>query len=99
MRSATIKFLFIISPFIIYSSHLQAQDTTFKEGGQNFTLTDAIVRNHFDYKEILKRIKEDTSFYKAFKTLRTIGYSSYNHIEMKDKNGKRTASLDRKSVV
>ena len=97
MRSATIKFLFIISPFIIYSSHLQAQDTTFKEGGQNFTLTDAIVRNHFDYKEILKRIKEDTSFYKAFKTLRTIGYSSYNHIEMKDKNEKVVATLNSKT--
>ena len=97
MRSAIIKFLFIISPFIIYSFHLQAQDTTFKEGGQNFTLTDAIVRNHFDYKEILKRIKEDTSFYKAFKTLRTIGYSSYNHIEMKDKNEKVVATLNSKT--
>ena len=97
MRSATIKFLFIISLFIIYSSHLQAKDTTFKEGGQNFTLTDAIVRNHFDYKEILKRIKEDTSFYKAFKTLRTIGYSSYNHIEMKDKNEKVVATLNSKT--
>ena len=97
MRSATIKFLLIISPLITYSTQLEAQDTTFKEGGQNFTLTDAIVRNHFDYKEILKRIKEDTSFYKAFKTLRTIGYSSYNHIEMKDKNEKVVATLNSKT--
>jgi hypothetical protein len=74
-----------------------AQDTTLKEEGLNFTLSDAIVRNHFDYKAVLQRIKEDTSFYKAFKTLRTIGYSSYNHIEMKNKEGRMVASLDSKT--
>jgi hypothetical protein len=71
-----------------------AQDTTLKLANQSFTLTDAIVRNNFDYKAILDKIKRDTSFYKAFKTLRTIGYSSLNHIEMYDKNQKMEASLD-----
>ncbi|MEN9701852.1 MAG: hypothetical protein RIR55_1189, partial [Bacteroidota bacterium] len=56
----------MISPIVGLS-----QDTTLKDDGLNFTLSDAIVRNHFDYKAILQRIKEDTSFYKAFKTLRT----------------------------
>ena len=82
----------MISPLVGLS-----QDTTLKEEGLNFTLSDAIVRNHFDYKAILQRIKEDTSFYKAFKTLRTIGYSSYNHIEMKNKEGRMLASLDSKT--
>jgi len=76
---------------------VNAQDTAFKDDGVSFTLSEAIVRNHFDYKAILQRIKEDSSFYKAFKTLRTIGYSSYNHIEMKDKQGKMQASLDSKT--
>jgi hypothetical protein len=74
--------------------HSWAQDTTLNLANQSFTLTDAIVRNNFDYKDILERIKRDTSFYKAFKTLRTIGYSSFNHIEMYDKNQKMEASLD-----
>jgi hypothetical protein len=74
--------------------HIWAQDTTLNLANQSFTLTDAIVRNNFDYKDILERIKRDTSFYKAFKTLRTIGYSSFNHIEMYDKNLKMVASLD-----
>jgi len=78
-------FLFV-SLLLFANLNLVAQDSTVNEQGQKFTLTDAIVRNHFDYKEILQRIKEDTSFYKAFKTLRIIGYSSYNFIEMKDKN-------------
>ena len=76
---------------------LTAQDTVFNDVGSSYTLTDAIVRNNFDYKEILKRIKEDISFYKAFKTLRTIGYTSYNHIEMKNKGGAMIASLDSKT--
>jgi hypothetical protein len=74
--------------------HSWAQDTTLNVANQSFTLTDAIVRNNFDYKAILEKIKRDTSFYKAFKTLRTIGYSSFNHIEMYDKNQRMEASLD-----
>ena len=86
------SFLFIIC--MSFVGHAWAQDTTLNLANQSFTLTDAIVRNNFDYKDILERIKRDTSFYKAFKTLRTIGYSSFNHIEMYDKNQKMVASLD-----
>jgi hypothetical protein len=71
-----------------------AQDTTLSFENKTFTLADVIIRNNFEYKDILERIKRDTSFYKAFKTLRTIGYSSFNHIEMYDKNQKMQASLD-----
>ena len=85
-------FLFLMCMSLV--GHIWAQDTTLNLANQSFTLTDAIVRNNFDYKDILERIKRDTSFYKAFKTLRTIGYSSFNHIEMYDKNLKMVASLD-----
>ncbi|NQW78995.1 MAG: hypothetical protein HQ449_06725 [Chitinophagaceae bacterium] len=82
---------------LVLNTNVNAQDTTFNDGGQKFTLSDAIVRNNFDYKAILQKIKEDTSFYKAFKTLRTIGYSSYNYIQMKDKNEKVVATLNSKT--
>ena len=86
------SFLFLMCMSLV--GHSWAQDTTLNVANQSFTLTDAIVRNNFDYKAILEKIKRDTSFYKAFKTLRTIGYSSFNHIEMYDKNIKMEASLD-----
>jgi hypothetical protein len=89
------RFLLVI--FIFTLSQSLAQDTSFQIANQSFTLADAIVRNNFDYKAILEKIKRDTSFYKAFKTLRTIGYSSFNHIEMYDKNQKMVASLDSKT--
>ena len=91
------KYLLVAIGLIVFIAPAIAQDSTVNEQGQKFTLTDAIVRNHFDYKDILQRIKEDTSFYKAFKTLRTIGYSSYNHIEMKDKNEAVVATLNSKT--
>ena len=86
------SFLFLMCMSLV--GHSWAQDTTLNLANQSFTLTDAIVRNNFDYKAILEKIKRDTSFYKAFKTLRTVGYSSFNHIEMYDKNQRMEASLD-----
>jgi hypothetical protein len=91
------KYLLAAFGLIVFIAPAFAQDSTINEQGQKFTLTEAIVRNHFDYKGILQRIKEDTSFYKAFKTLRTIGYSSFNHIEMKDKNEAVVATLNSKT--
>ena len=92
------KYFSMVGVFFLLSIGLAAQDSVFNADGQRFTLTDAIVRNHLDYKDILNRIKQDTSFYKAFKTLRTIGYSSYNHIEMMDENNKMQASLNSKTI-
>ena len=91
------KHIGVMLLMLVLNANVYAQDTTFNDGGQKFTLSDAIVRNNFDYKAILQRIKEDTSFYKAFKTLRTIGYSSYNYIQMKDKNEKVVATLNSKT--
>ena len=91
------KYTGIVLLLLVLNTNVNAQDTSFNVEGQNFTLSDAIVRNNFDYKAILQKIKEDTSFYKAFKTLRTIGYSSYNYIQMKDKNEKVLATLNSKT--
>jgi hypothetical protein len=82
---------------LIYPNLSKAQDSVYNENGSKFTLAEVVVRNNFDYKTVLQKIKDDTSFYKAFKTLRTIGYTSYNHIEMKDKRGNMQASLDSKT--
>lgn len=86
-----------IAVLLFVTNATKAQDTIYNDGGLDYTLSEVIVRNNFDYKAVLQRIKDDSSFYKAFKTLRTIGYTSYNHIEMKDKNGVMQASLDSKT--
>lgn len=70
-----------------------SQDTTVIIDEHKFTLGEVIVRNNFDYKTLLAQIKEDTTFYKAFRNLRVIGFSSYNDIKMKDKKGATIASM------
>jgi hypothetical protein len=72
---------------------LYAQDSVVLIDKKKFTLTEVVVRNNFDYKKILQQIKEDTSFYKAFKNLRILEYTAFNDIKMLNKKDKVKASL------
>jgi hypothetical protein len=78
---------------LIFSTRSFSQDTTVIIDEHRFTLSEVVVRNNFNYKTLLTQIKEDTTFYKAFRNLRILGFSSYNDIQMKDKNGVVKASL------
>ena len=84
--------LFVLS-FCLLSSLTKAQDTSVVVDNQAFTLSEVVVRNNFDYKRLLSQIKEDTTFYKAFRNLRILGFTSYNDIKMLDKKGATKASL------
>jgi hypothetical protein len=70
-----------------------ANDTTIIYKNQAFTLTDVVVRNNFNVPAFIEYVKNDTTFYKAFRNLRVLSFSSYNDIMLKDKNGKTQASL------
>lgn len=70
-----------------------AQDTTVLIDEHRFTLSEVVVRNNFDYRSLLAQIKEDTTFYKSFRNLRILGFTSFNDIKMIDKNGSVKASL------
>jgi hypothetical protein len=74
-----------------------AQDTTVIYKNQSFQLTDVVVRNNFNIPAFIDYVKNDTTFYKAFKNLRVLSFTSLNFIRMKDKRGKISASLDSKT--
>jgi len=79
---------------LISSSSCFAQDTTGIEAlGKETVLSEVVIRNGFDVNKFLQRIKNDTTFYKAFRTLHILGFTSLNDIKMLDKNGKIQASL------
>ncbi len=86
---------FILSSlfFLFIVANALAQDTTIRLDNQSFTLAEVVVRNNFDYKRLLNQIKEDTTFYKAFRNLRILGFTSYNDIKMLSRKGKVEASL------
>jgi hypothetical protein len=79
--------------FVVVTIQVAAQDTAVIIDEKRFTLTEVVVRNNFDYKSLLKQIQEDTSFYKAFRNLRILGFTSYNDIKLTDKKGGLKASL------
>ena len=86
------RYLFLAAALIV-SVAAFSQDTTVIIDEHRFTLGEVVVRNNFDYKTLLAQIKEDTTFYKAFRNLRILGFTSYNDIKMLDKHGAVKASL------
>jgi len=82
--------------FIFFCAFANAQDTTIIIDNRKFTLPEVVVRNNLDYNKLLQQIKNDTTFYKAFRNLRILNYSSYNDIKMLDKSGNIKASLSSK---
>ena len=85
-------FLFFLLFIFSVSAHAQ-QDTTVIYKNQAFTLTDVVIRNNFDYPAFIEYVKNDTTFYKAFRNLRVLNFSSYNNISLLDKKGKVKASM------
>jgi hypothetical protein len=87
---------FTITLLLIVSNGLFAQhkgDTTVKVKDHYVTLSEIVVHKNLDVSAFIERVKNDTTFYKAFRNLRIIGYTALNDIRMLDKNGKTLASL------
>ena len=91
-----IKKSFTLSVLLFTSVFLFAQkenDSTVKVDENYITLSEIVVNKNLDVASFIQRVKNDTTFYKAFRNLRIIGYKAINDIRMLDKNGKIKASL------
>ena len=91
------KVLLTYGILAVIASQAIAQDTTVTVDHQKFTLPPVFVRSNLDYASILRRIKNDTTFYKAFRTLRIIEYTSFNAIRIPAKNGTIKATYNSKT--
>jgi hypothetical protein len=61
--------------------------------GPVVTLSDVVVRSGTDVRGFIERVKADTTFYKAFRNLRVLRFTSLNDIRMLDRSGAVKASL------
>lgn len=82
--------------FFCLSARSQASpgDTDFVE--RTVHLDEVVVRAErggFNIRSFIRRVEEDTTFYKAFKTLRLIGYTAGNDIRIFKRSGKLKASM------
>lgn len=75
------------------SSALVAQDSLVKVQNKTVTLREVVVRNNLNVAAFIERIKNDTTFYKAFRNLKVLGYTSLNDIRMLDKKDEVSGSL------
>ncbi len=62
------------------------------------TLSEVVISNHIDVPSFIERVQNDTTFYKAFKNLRVLQFTSLNDIRMFDKKSNTKASLNSRTT-
>jgi hypothetical protein len=75
-----------------------SQDTSIHFENRVFTMPVAVIRSNLDVPAFIKYVQQDTSFYKAFKNIKILGFSAINDIRMKDKKETDLATLHSKTV-
>lgn len=87
----------IIAAVIFFSPlFLSAQnknDTVINIEGRVITLSEVVINNKINVPAFIDRVKNDTTFYKAFRTLHIVGFTALNDIRMVNKDGDIKASL------
>lgn len=68
-------------------------DTSVIIGKKIITLSNVVVDKRMDVRAFIEHIKNDSSFYKAFRNLRITGFTALNDIRMLNKSGDLKASL------
>lgn len=85
--------LFIFS-FLISAKGYTQQDSLDNERlAKMVTLSEVMIRTDINIPRFIKQVKEDSTFYKAFRTLHILGFTSLNDIRIVDKNGKQKAGM------
>src|SRR5215203_4388192 len=74
-----------------------AQDSSVIVNNKTITLKEVVVRSNLNVPAFIDRVKNDTTFYKAFKNLKVLGYTALNDIRMLDKKGLTRATLQGKT--
>ena len=84
-----LKFLFfLLSP----SCSFAQQPDTVDAGGRSVTLSEVVIRSGTNVPGFIDRVRADTTFYKAFRNLRVMTYTSLNDVRMLDRKGGVKAS-------
>ena len=93
------KTIFFSAGFLLCSIYSSSQvDTSDVEAVRRMVnLSEVVVRSDLNVPKFLQLIKNDTTFYKAFKNLRVLGFTSLNDIRMKDKKNTIIATLESKT--
>ncbi len=93
-------FLYFSSPvmlvFLPAGTHAQKQDTT-SVFQLPISLDTFTVKSGFDVDAFIRRVRTDTTFYKAFKSMHLVPYSAVNSFLVFGKNDRVIASMNSKT--
>ena len=92
-----IKYIVPVFIYTIICFNTFAQDSTVLVGKKVLTLTEVVVNNKLNVPAFIERIKNDTSFYKAFRNLHLLNFSAINDVRMLNKNNNNQATLTSKT--
>lgn len=94
-QSYSIIGAFLITAF--FSAVSIAQIRTDTIGKKVITLSEVVVSKGISLPEFIDRVRKDSSFYKAFRNLRILGFASMNDIRMMGPKNRLQASLRSKT--
>jgi len=91
MKKLSSLYIFL---YISCSTFAQAEDSLDNERlSKMVSLSEVIIRSDLNVARFMQQVKNDTTFYKAFRNLRVLGFTSWNDIRIKDKKDNIRASL------
>lgn len=89
---AKFKFVWLVFfPAILWGQN--KNDTVVEVEGKLITLSEIVINNKLNVPSFIERVKNDTTFYKAFRTLHIVGFTALNDIRILDKSGDVKASF------
>ena len=92
------KNIFILFFFMLTYVKCFSQQETDTVGKKIITLSEVVINNRLNVPAFIERIKNDSSFYKAFRNLHILGFTALNDIRMMNKSGILKASLHSKTI-
>ena len=81
---------------LIFNGYSQKKDSLVKVEGNFIALSEIVINSKLNVPSFISRVKNDTTFYKAFRTLHIIGFTALNDVRMVNKAGEIKASLHSK---
>jgi hypothetical protein len=88
------KVLAFVSVLLLSLGAYAQKDSSVMVNKKAVTLKEVVVRSNLNVPAFIERIKEDTTFYKAFRNLKVLGYTALNDIRMMEKKGQVRATLN-----
>ncbi len=80
-----------------FAAAQEKKDTQFVSGKNVITLSEVVLNNKLNIPSFITHVKNDTSFYKAFRNLHVLQFTAINDIRMNNSDGEMKALLHSKT--